>query len=201
VTSAKDSASPNRTASEGAVPKGATPARRLSGQVLQRLRSGRGLVQEELASRLGKARSSLAGWEVGRGGLNLDNLVAFLDELGVTMEEFGRHFDALRREQAARPDGAGARATERAAPAAGALPAVPAEAGSPVVLHAHQAVVMVFGEEQQVREAGRESARQDEALRPWVQDLFKRAERLFPGPEEVAETAQTPPADKKAVGD
>lgn len=186
-------------------PKSATPARRLSGQVLQRLRAGRGLVQEDMASRLGKARSSLAGWEVGRGGLNLDNLLAFLDELGVSMEEFGRHFDALRRqeggESAVGPAHAEGQPARSEVPAGRSVPSPGDADGSPIVLHAHQAVVMVFGEEQQAPLATPASARDQEALRPWVQDLFKRAERLFPGPEEVAETAPTRPADKKAVGD
>ena len=182
-----------------------TSARRLSGKVLQRLRSGRGLVQEQVARRLGKARSSLAGWEVGRGGLNLDNLVAYLDEVGVSMEEFGRHFDALRRQEEGESAGGGVRAKGRPArseaPASPSVPIPGTADGRPVVLHANQALVMVFGEEQQAQTAGPDSVGDEEALRPWVQDLFKRAERLFPGPEEVAETAPTRQADKKAVGD
>lgn len=173
-------------------------AKRISGKVLQRLRSGSGLVQEEMADRLGKARSSLAGWEAGRGGLNLENLLAFLDELGVTMEEFGRHFDRLRAEAGGR---------ENPAPMTTA-PMTPtrkdlrmdlrgeAAPGSPIVLQASQALVMLFPE-------GAEAAatqRSGDALQPWVQELFKRAERLFPGPEEAPERSRTTETGREAAG-
>lgn len=183
-------------------------AKKISGQVLQRLRSGQGLVQEEMADRLGKARSSLAGWEAGRGGLNLENLLAFLDQLGVTMEDFGRHFDALRRDlqdpsregaraTGATTSGASSRSAATDGPATrlqeslvralrqGALSGKAADTGAPVVLQAQQAVVLLVGE--QGLESAPVATAEDESLQPWVRDLFKRAERLFPAAEEVAE--------------
>jgi transcriptional regulator with XRE-family HTH domain len=164
-------------------------AKKISGKVLQRLRAGHGLVQEEMAERLGKARSSLAGWEAGRGGLNLENLTAFLDQLGVTMEEFGRHFDAFRREEI---EGSGDAALPSKTSPGRALTPPTRAAGTgengPVVLHANRALVMKFGEQRDARGADLESMPTEEGLQVWMQDLFRRAERLFPGPEELPET-------------
>lgn len=180
-------------------------AKKIGGKVLQRLRAGQGLVQEEVAERLGKARSSLAGWEVGRGGLNLDNLMAFLDQLGLTMEDFGRHFDALRREaegseedadvRSKRSPGRALESTTRSLPGAGR------DEGGGVVLHANRALVMLFGEQRDARSADRESLPTEDGLEVWMQDLFRRAERLFPGPEELPKSG--PPGredDNEALG-
>lgn len=167
-------------------------AKKISGKVLQRLRAGQGLVQEELAERLGKARSSLAGWEAGKKGLNLENLTAFLDQLGVTMEEFGRHFDAFRRGES---EGSGDAALpsktspgRALTPPTRSIPAAGTDENGPVVLHANRALVMMFGEQRDAHGADREPVPTEDGLQVWMQDLFRRAERLFPGPEELPET-------------
>jgi transcriptional regulator with XRE-family HTH domain len=167
-------------------------AKKISGKVLQRLRAGHGLVQEEMAERLGKARSSLAGWEAGRGGLNLENLTAFLDQLDVSMEEFGRHFDALRHGEAEGSEDAAlpskASPGRALTPPTRSIPAAGTDEGGPFVLHANRAVVMMFGEQRESEGVGGESVRTGNGLEVWMQDLFRRAERLFPGPEELPET-------------
>ena|GEM_PF-3309340 len=67
------------------------------GQVLRYFRENRGLVQEQLAERIGVNRSQIPKWERERQGMRLESLVEVLDALDAGMEEFGRCFDRLRR--------------------------------------------------------------------------------------------------------
>jgi len=67
------------------------------GEVLRHLRKERGLLQSDVAERIGVDQSQIPKWECERQGMRLDSLVQFLDALDTAVEEFGRLFDRSRR--------------------------------------------------------------------------------------------------------
>lgn len=67
------------------------------GKVLRHLRKERGLLQGDIAERIGVDQSQIPKWERERQGMRLDSLVEVLEALDTGMEEFGRLFDRGRR--------------------------------------------------------------------------------------------------------
>lgn len=57
------------------------------GERIRRLRSDRGITQEELAGEVGVSRSAVAQWETGRAGQLTGNLARIADVLGVNLDQ------------------------------------------------------------------------------------------------------------------
>ncbi len=55
-------------------------------QRLKELREEQGLLQSQLASRLGVCKSAVSGWEVGRNQPNYDMLIQIAELFGVTSD-------------------------------------------------------------------------------------------------------------------